>query len=525
MDWPEASAPPNLNVVGIDPELVDPKHGDFRPGPGSPAAGYGCQTFPPPGDSRFSGVPFEGRALADGPPAEEAFAARGGESLWRDAGMHRQDPGAHWRDAGAHWPGAGRSSMEVSGAIALDTIWDADTVRVVGNVAINDGVTLTVTPGTRIEFSDFYRLTVLGRLLAVGSADEPIVFTTDEPEAFSPDTTSTGCWNGIRFPWTSSLNEESRLEHCIIEFSKSLGGEAWGGALSVIGFSKLLVRNSILRNNVADFGGAVFCSHQAAPVLVGNLIEGNTAFLRGSAIYVLYSYPDVTNCTVVSNDCLNEEPFDETGAIHSHISKPRTTGSIVRDNSSAYFIPTQILRGKGYYTTFCDVEYGHAGEGNIDEDPLFVGFGEHAFALLEDSPCVNAGEQDTCGLRLPPVGIAGEPRVSEDRIDIGAYEGSGGSGIDGVITDVPFLSPGKPNPFRSEIGLAFSAPGGRVTARVYDVAGRKVHTLLDRVVGAGEREIRWDGTDDRGRRVASGVYFIRVETSREGGTLRVVLIR
>ena len=421
--------------------------------------------------------------------------------------------------------GAGRSSMEVSGAIAFDTVWDADTVRVMGDVAVEDRVTLAIAAGTRIEFTDFYRLTVLGRLLAVGSVDDPIVFTTDEPGAFSPDTTTTGCWNGIRFPWTSSINEESRLEHCTVEFSKAVGAEPWGGALSVTGFSKLLVRNCIFRNNAADYGGAIFCSHHAAPVLVGNLMEGNSAFLRGSAIYVLYSYPDVTNCTIVRNDCLNEEPFDETGAIHSHIAKPRTTNSIVRDNGSAYFIPTQILRGKGYYTTSCDVEYGHEGEGNIDEDALFVGFGEHPFALLGDSPCVNAGASDTCGLRLTPVDMAGEQRVDEDRIDIGAYEGSGETGIDGVIADVPFLSHGRPNPFRGETKLAFSSPGGSVTACVYDVTGRKVRTLLDRAVRSGEQEVLWDGTDSYGRCVASGVYFVRVKTSNEAGISRVVLVR
>ena len=457
-------------------------------------------------DARLAGA-----AVTDRSDAGEAFAARGGADLWPDTGAHR--------------PGAGRSSIEVSGAIAFDTVWDADTVRVVGNVAVDDGVTLTVAPGTRIEFGDFYSLTVLGRLLAVGSVDDPIIFTTDEPEAFAPDISTAGCWNGIRFPWTSSINDESRLEHCTIEFSKSLGDESRGGALSVVGFSKLLVRNSIFRNNVADYGGAIFCSHHASPMLVGNLIEGNSAFLRGSAIYVLYSYPDVTNCTIVSNDCLNAEPFDDTGAIHSHIAKPRTKSSILWNNSSAYFLPTQIREGKGYYTTFSDLEYGHAGEGNIDEDPIFIGYGEHPFALFVDSPCVNVGEADTSALRLAPVDIAGEPRIEGGRIDIGAYEGSGGTGVDGVVAGVPFLSPGRPNPFRSETRLAFSSPGGAVTACVYDVAGRKVQTLLDRVVVAGEQEVRWDGTDDRGRCVASGVYFIRVETADEAGILRVVLIR
>ncbi len=419
-----------------------------------------------------------------------------------------------------------RSIIDVSGAIAFDTVWDADTVRVVGDVAIDNGVTLTVMPGARIEVTDFYRLTVFGSLLAIGSPDDPILFTTGEPEAFAPDTTTAGCWNGIRFPWTSSMNDESRLEHCIIEYSKALGEEPWGGALSVSGFSKLVVRNSVLRNNFAHYGGALFCAHQAAPVLVGNLIEGNFALLRGSAVYSLYSYPDITNCTIVANDCLNEEPFDETGVIHSHISKPRTTGSILRDNSSAYFIPSQILEGKGYYTTFCNMEYGHDGAGNIDEDPLFVGLGDHPFALGGDSPCVNAGEPDSLGLRLPPVDLAGELRIDEDRIDIGAYEGTGGAGVEGGVVDAFRLSPGRPNPFRQETRLTFFSPtGGLVSAGVYNIAGRKVRALLDGHVAAGDHEIVWDGADCHGRRAASGVYLCRVEQSGRAAEQKVVLLR
>jgi hypothetical protein len=419
-----------------------------------------------------------------------------------------------------------RSSIEVAGAIAFDTAWDADTVRVMGNVAINDGITLAIAPGARVEFTDFYRLTVFGRLLAVGTADDPVVFTTDDPGAFAPDTTTAGCWNGIRFPWTSSVNQESRLQHCVIEYSKAVGEEPCGGALSLTGFSKLLVRNCVLRKNVADYGGALFCSHHAAPVLVGNVIEGNFASLRGAAIYSLYSYPDITNCTIVGNDCLNEEPFDETGVIHSHISKPRTTSSIVRNNGSTYFIPTQILEGKAYYTTFSNVEYGHAGEGNIDEDPVFTGYGDHPLALFEGSPCVNAGRPDTSGLWLPPADLAGGPRVDEDRIDIGAYEGFGEAAVEGTATDVLVLSPGRPNPFRQETSLTlFSPSGGPATVCIYGVTGRRVRTLLNEVIGAGEHAVRWDGTNDRGRRVASGVYVCRAEADGVRGRRKLVLLR
>jgi len=478
-------------VVGIDPQLIDPKHGDFRPEPGSPATAYGCQTFPSGGLR---------------PPAGDAAAAL--RTLAR--GVSRA-----------------RASIAVSGAIVTDTLWDADTVRVVGNVDVENGVTLEVAPGTWVEFEDFYSLTVHGRILAVGTAEDAIVFTTDEPEAFAVDTTAVGCWNGIRFPWTSSMNQESRLEHCVLEYSKGLGDEPFGGALSVVGFSKLLVRNSTIRSNVAGYGGAVFCSHHAAPVLVGNLIEGNSAFVAGAAIYDLYAYPDVTNCTIVSNVVLNDEQFDATGTIHNHISKPRVTGSVFRANSNVYFIPTELLESKAFYTTFSDVEGGHDGEGNVDEDPLFIGSGDHPYALWPGSPCVDAGAPDTLGRRLPPVDLGGRPRLDGGRVDMGSYEGSDGTGIEEELAPDGMLVRARPNPFRHGTTIICTPPERtHVTVRVYDVAGRTVRTLHDGALDAGPHEIGWDGTDEEGRTLPSGVYFVKVDSgSRDASTAKLVLLR
>jgi hypothetical protein len=509
MDWPEAGDPPNNNVVGIDPRLTDPANGEFAPAPGSPAIGYGCQTFPPGGPA-ISGSPALCLANLDARGNDTCFPVHSG---WTEV------------TEGA-CSGEGRSSLVVSGDVTTDTVWDADTVRVVGDVSVLDGVTLTVGAGTRVEFSDFYRLTVLGRLVAAGNAEDPITFTTDEPWAFAPDTTTAGCWNGIRFPWTSSLNGESRLEYCVIEHSKALGDEPWGGALSVEGFSDLLIRNCILRDNAAAYGGAVFCSHHAAPEFVGTLMEGNSAFLRGAAVYSLYSYPDLTNCTIVGNVCLNDEAFDETGAIHSHISKPRTTSSIVRDNTSTYFIPTEILRGKAFYTTFSNIGFGHEGEGNIDEPPQFVDWGEHPFALMDGSPCVNAGRPDTAGLRLPALDVAGEVRVDDGRVDMGSYEGSAGTGVDGSSAgEAPPLSLSAANPLRGSTDLSFATPGGEVTLAVYDVAGHKVRTLFGGVAAPGTHHVGWDCRDSAGRRVAAGVYFCRLECGGESIGRKLVLTR
>ncbi len=68
-----------------------------------------------------------------------------------------------------------------------------------------------------------------------------------------------------------------------------------------------------------------------------------------------------------------------------------------------------------------------------------------------------------------------------------------------------------PNPFNAEtrIEVASDRPG-TVELSVYDVLGRRVHTLLAQRVSAGTFDALWDGTDRRGRRVADGVYLFEL---------------
>jgi hypothetical protein len=66
------------------------------------------------------------------------------------------------------------------------------------------------------------------------------------------------------------------------------------------------------------------------------------------------------------------------------------------------------------------------------------------------------------------------------------------------------------------------AKAGRVQVNIYDVAGRKVRGLADRVFVAGEHVLQWDGTDDAGGRVARGVYFVRSSIQKDTGRIIVL---
>jgi minor extracellular serine protease Vpr len=65
-----------------------------------------------------------------------------------------------------------------------------------------------------------------------------------------------------------------------------------------------------------------------------------------------------------------------------------------------------------------------------------------------------------------------------------------------------------PNPFRASTTIRFDLPApGRVSVRIYSARGALVQTLADRVFSAGWQAVDWDGTDSRGLRAGSGIYF------------------
>ncbi len=80
-----------------------------------------------------------------------------------------------------------------------------------------------------------------------------------------------------------------------------------------------------------------------------------------------------------------------------------------------------------------------------------------------------------------------------------------------------------PSPFVDQTRIVYSMTNqGPVTIDVLDAAGRRVNTLLNGTRGVGSHSVNWSGRDQDGRRVASGVYFVRMQAGDEVRTTRVV---
>jgi subtilisin family serine protease len=83
-----------------------------------------------------------------------------------------------------------------------------------------------------------------------------------------------------------------------------------------------------------------------------------------------------------------------------------------------------------------------------------------------------------------------------------------------------------PNPFNPATTLRFSLPAaGHAELKLYDVQGRLVRTLIDGHRAAGQGQVRWDGRDRSGRRVASGTYYARLEAAGQTSVKSLVLVK
>jgi hypothetical protein len=241
----------------------------------------------------------------------------------------------------------------------------------------------------------------------------------------------------------------------------------YGGGIFCVNSHPILINVSITNNTAAYHGGGIVCQ-DSSPIFVNVtisynsvisdtcfgggiysinstlnfknvILNGNNAtgsFAYGGGIYCRYSSLNMQNVTSVNN-------FASTygGSIYCRSNNTSSLYNCIMWNDSPHEIYFDPIGTPNIITiSYSDIQGGEAGiitnnngtvywlEGNIDEDPLFVGTGEHPYSFLEDSPCIDAGIPDTTGLNLPPWDIIGNLRIWDGDgngsaiIDMGAYE-------------------------------------------------------------------------------------------------------
>jgi len=296
-------------------------------------------------------------------------------------------------------------------------------------------------------------------------------------------------------------------------------------------------------------GGIIISGHSNIPgdyyaqMINCEIIENYNNYYYGglggpSGLGVIYmDLVDVVNCTFGDNTVLS----DAGCTISTRKSELNLFNSIVYNNEGnslnlledAVVNITNSLIEDGddnvyYYDPLAVVNWL---DGNLDENPIFDSLGIYPFALLENSPCINAGTLDMPPeIELPEFDLAGNPRIYGETIDMGAYEYQGdpqsNDNNEIIIPEITQIS-NYPNPFNPTTTIKLDlAESGKIELVIYNIKGQKVKTLLDAHSSKGHFEIIWNGVDDNKRSVASGQYFIKLKVNgKEKAVRKCVLLK
>jgi len=230
-----------------------------------------------------------------------------------------------------------------------------------GEITISNDSTLYIEPGVLVEFQGHYKLNVQGRLLAIGTRSDTIIFTINDTSGFNNFKIPDGGWHGIRFRQTPASNDSSKIIYCKLQFGKALESiwpDQYGGAIYVEGFDKLLISRSLITNNVAvkaidAGGGGIYCS-DASPFLESVIISNNISTDNGGGIScwdnsrptlkdviirnnISYSVGGGISCLENANPILENVTIDgnyssEGGGMFTYVSNPSLTNNTISNN-------------------------------------------------------------------------------------------------------------------------------------------------------------------------------------------------
>lgn len=152
--------------------------------------------------------------------------------------------------------------------------------------------------------------------------------------------------------------------------------------------------------------------------------------------------------------------------------------------------------------------------------------------VLGHSPAINAG---TMHYSLLPTGYVfpvfdglGNPRIHGGSIDIGFVESPGYTSNSDMISS-PYVESdiyNYPNPFNPSTTIKFNlSRSGNVEIAIYNVKGQQIKSLSHGYQKEGTHQMVWDGKDQHGSKVSSGVYFLRLKLSEKTITKKMLMMK
>ncbi|MBW6499456.1 MAG: right-handed parallel beta-helix repeat-containing protein [Bacteroidales bacterium] len=204
-------------------------------------------------------------------------------------------------------------TLEVEGEVMGS--WNADTVKVTGNIFLPAGASLFIEAGVVVEFQGFYGFKVDGSLQALGTAASPVIFTVNDTTGLHNVNAPGGGWSGIHMVAESEEDNITAIfDHCHFEYAKT-----W-------------------QEDSLPHGGAVYISGPANASFQHCSFLHNRTYLSGGAIYFNGASPLIENCYFSANLAGHEPPVEENygygGAVGGINTKAVIRGNVFFDNWS-----------------------------------------------------------------------------------------------------------------------------------------------------------------------------------------------
>lgn len=347
--------------------------------------------------------------------------------------------------------------------------------------------------------------------------------------------------NIIRYNSTTKAGGGISAGNSIITYSKSqpiiegnIIHDNWsdhnGGGILVL--DSCIIRNNIVFNNHAErYGGGILSSSFKLPLIQNNIIYRNSSYDGGG----IFGNGNMENNTIVNN----QAKYKGGGLYLSGSSI--ISNSIVYSNTASENSEINLDNWANADIKYSDIKGGYQGEGNIDIDPLFIDFNNNNYHLQNNSPCIDKGNSDS--IYNDPEdpnnpGYAMFPSLATVRNDMGAYGGPNAATWN-IVTAVESkpeklenlpnsleLFQNYPNPFNPTTTIKYQLPQStEVSLKIYNLLGQLIKILIDEKQMAGNYSVIWDGENDNGQLVASGIYIYMIHTKNFVKVKKMVLIR
>jgi hypothetical protein len=435
------------------------------------------------------------------------------------------------------------------------------------------GDTVLVQPGRYVENIDFK-----GKDIVVGS-----MFISTQDTLYISQTIIDGNKNGSVVTFKTGETEKAELCGVTITGGDTLYDPnqlpflivlSFGGGIYCFNASPHL-HHLIIERNITDLEGGGMYLEKSNSVIEYSAIRNNSAVINGGGFYIYKGNNIITNCKIENNhgttsgalcyqskvtffrvlftknlsnhvietslstvsiiNCTIAQQYSDT--IQIFYSDVNIINSILWNSSPqiTIFNDRSDLPISHMTVAFSDIKDGINSvrikslfndqllwkEGNIGNDPNFKS--DNAFSLNLSSPCLDAG---TAFYQIGDSTIVNLSKSEYKGIapDIGAFEiySTNISSQKEIKTEILTF----PNPFNDTVSIKFGlSEEKRINLSIFSIGGQKVIELVSKILPAGKYLYQWNGRNQSGEKVASGVYILRLDNESNILSTRIVFLK